>query len=95
MIQEGQVYAFEPRNGEAFFVAETDADLEDRIGDEVGAEQCEGCGGSDYRIERSETVGVIEAVCIAVSVDTEADGLHEGCGARYVVMARDEGEVTF
>lgn len=88
-----RVYAFEPQQGELFYVAETLADLRERAGEYVGAEQCDNCGGGLYRIE-AELVGKRDAGGYVARCVRDDLG-RGGCGAEYPIGLRDSEEVIF
>jgi len=94
-----KVRAFQPRKIDPpHFVAEDITDLEDKEGEYIGAEQCDGCGNSCYQIHvRMIQPGVrqYEAVC-AVDPDDDPEFRHpDPCGTAYRITIWDENEVVF
>lgn len=88
------VRAFQPRSIDPpHFVAEDLNELQEKVGEFVNGEQCDGCGNSVYEI-REGKYGQYEAVC-AVE-DPEGEFAHPApCGHAYRITIWDEGEVVF
>ena len=98
------VRAFQPRKIDPpHFVAECYDDLDDMVGDFVGAEQCDGCGNHSYEIRRRLTYPETSergrytyvAVC-ALDPDEPEEFRHpEPCGTSYPIGVYDEDLVVF
>lgn len=93
------VRAFQPRKIDPpHFVAETGEDLIGMEGGWIGAEQCDGCGNSSYRIQvRMIAPGTrqFEAVCAVDPTDPDEFKHPEPCGAVYPIRIWDEDLVVF
>lgn len=93
------VRAFQPRKIDPpHFVAEDLQELEEKLGEFIGAEQCDGCGNSTYLItSRLIQPGVrqFEAVCMA-DPDEDPEFRHpDPCGTHYPIKIWDEDLVVF
>jgi hypothetical protein len=89
MTESTSVWAFEPRAGDAFFIAKSHEDLHRFACEYVAGEQCDDCGASLYRIEQNGRSGR----WVAVSVTDDLG--RQGCGREWPIGLRDENEVIF
>ena len=92
-----RVRAFQPRKIDPpHFVAETYEDLQDKEGEFIGGEQCDGCGNSVYRI-MVRLINPGTRQYIAKCMNDPDDGfIHpDPCGAEYNISIYDEDEVVF
>lgn len=93
------VRAFQPRQIDPpHFVAEDLEELEEKEGEWLGAEQCDGCGNSTYQIRvRMIQPGVrqFEAVCAADPDDDPEFRHSDPCGTAYKISIWDEDLVVF
>lgn len=79
------VLSFSPRKIDGpHFVAEDREELRGMVGEQVGAEQCDGCGNNVYRIVTDGYT--FHAVC---SLDDNPDEFthNEPCGASYPILS--------
>jgi len=90
------VYAFTPRSIDyPHFVAEDLGSLRDLVGGFVGAEQCDGCGNSTYRVERLGTLDSFVARCAVDSTD-DPEFIHPApCGTTYPILSYTADKVVF
>ena len=88
------VRAFTPRSIDPpRYVAEDGDELDDRIGDLVPAEQCDGCGNSIYRLTKE---GRRYWMICAEDPDEDPEFKHPNpCGSRYPVEIWEEDLVVF
>ena len=89
------VYSFTPRRGDGpRFVAETREELDELVGTQIGAEQCDGCGNNVYEIVRSEKGVGYHAKCV---LDESPDEFtHDSpCGATYGIHLSRAAETVF
>ena len=95
----GSVRAFQPRKiYPPHFVAEDLEALEEKEGEFIGAEQCDGCGNSTYLIQvRMIQPGVrqFEAVCKVDPSDDPEFAHTDPCGTAYPIKIWDEDLVAF
>jgi hypothetical protein len=87
------VYAFRPREYDPpTFVAHDADELYDRVGEYIGAGQCDGCGCATYRLGAHMGWDWI-ATC---AVDPTDEYQHPApCGTVYKLRLYDESEVQF
>jgi hypothetical protein len=76
--------------GEWHFVAEDREELAEKVGQEIGLEQCGSCGCDIYRICREDDLFTVR--CIRADY---ADGSRHGCGAVSLIVPKDENKVIF
>lgn len=90
------VYAFRPRSIDPpRYLADTRDDLADRIGEYVGAGQCDNCGNSTYRLAEYGVSSGCAAICEA-NPDDDPEFKHpEPCGAAWHVRLYPESECEF
>jgi hypothetical protein len=90
------VYAFQPRAIDPpQFVGESAEDVADRLGEWIGADQCDCCGNSVYEItEDVPQSGRFYAVCVE-DPDDEVSRQFGGCGNRYPIRRLPAREVQF
>ena len=95
------VYAFTPRKIDGpRFVAEDREELDQLVGSQIGAEQCDGCGNNVYEIVRTERGEIASgnysyhAKCV---LDESPDEFtHDApCGAMYRIDLSRAGETVF
>lgn len=93
------VRAFQPRSIDPpHFVAETLDDLADMVGGFVGAEQCDGCGNSTYRLEALPGhLGTVKYIArCAVDFTDDPEFRHtDPCGTPYPINLWDDDLVVF
>jgi len=95
-IDDGDyVYAVQVRSVDPpQFVAETEEDLDGKIGEYLGLEQCDGCGNHTFRVAPGNKRGFV-VVC-----ETDPNGdpefRHpEPCGHRWPVRLERAGDTVF
>jgi hypothetical protein len=89
------VFAVQPRRYDPpQFVAETEDELDGKIGEFIGCGQCDSCGNSTYRIEPGKKRGFV-AVCTIDPDDDPEFRWPEACGTRYPIHLERAGDTAF
>ena len=92
-----RVLVFDPRKGDGpFFVAEDLDDMPGKVGEYVGAEQCDGCGNHSYRIERATPDSDSYYAVCAVDPDESYEFKHtDPCGTHYRIYWEVAAKTVF
>lgn len=97
--EEEWAYGFHPRKIDPpHAITETREELEELVGSFVGAEQCDGCGNSIYRIIREEwrRDGFIYLAKCALDPTDDPEFQHaDPCGAEWPIASYPVSECVF